>query len=301
MKQLAVRSFGWALALVAIAPLSTWARNPIPNAALPLSPASTSDLISGNLTTGLAFPAQPSTQILAVTLSQRTLRPGDRGPDVRALQRYLSRNGLYVFEADGIYGQETANAVATYQRIRDLSATGIANEETLRDMQFDFASTTAVAAAPTQTFTASGGSLLSGSLAPGASGTDVITLQQRLNGFGIPVFVDGVYGFETQQAVRTYQRVQDLEVTGTANRATLEAMGFEIPNNPYIAAVLADETALSEVQRFFPAAYLDSDRRGSFINIGTFTERFPAEARTDAAAARGFTTRVLYRRRGLFR
>ncbi|MEM9089665.1 MAG: peptidoglycan-binding domain-containing protein, partial [Cyanobacteria bacterium P01_F01_bin.53] len=119
-------------------------------------------------------------------------------------------------------------------------------------------------------------------------------LQQRLNDFGIPVFVDGVYGFETEQGVRTYQRIQGLSVTGAADNETLERMGFEIPDYPYVAAVIADESRLAEVQQFFPGAFIDRNRRGRFINIGSFAERFPAEARVDAAAARGFTTRVLF-------
>ena len=123
----------------------------------------------------------------------------------------------------------------------------------------------------------------------------MIALQQRLNRLGIPVFVDGVYGFETQQGVRTYQRVQGLNVTGNADNATLESMGFVAPNYPYVAAVIADESQLASVREFFPDAFVDRNRRGRFINIGSFGDRFPAEARANAATARGFSTRVLYR------
>ncbi|MEO1444802.1 MAG: peptidoglycan-binding domain-containing protein, partial [Cyanobacteria bacterium J06635_11] len=138
-------------------------------------------------------------------------------------------------------------------------------------------------------------SLLGGNLVPGSSGSDVIALQQRLVSFGIPIFVDGVYGFETEQAVSTYQRVQGLSVTGSADNATLKSMGFSVPDYRYVAAVIADQAVLTDVQRYFPQAFVDRNRRGRFINIGSFAERFPAEARVDAAAARGFTTRVLYR------
>jgi peptidoglycan hydrolase-like protein with peptidoglycan-binding domain len=220
------------------------------------------------------------------------------------LQLFLGRNGLYPFEVDGVYGQETADGVATYQRIRDLPATGIADEETLRDMEFDFlpGGNTTVSPPPASDPTGSG--LSSNTLAPGSTGNDVVALQQRLNGFGIPVFVDGIYGFETQQGVRTYQRVQGLPVTGNADRETLSSMGFSVsssPSLPYISAVIADESALADVQRFFPEAYVDRERGGRFINIGNFDSRSPAEARVDAAAARGYNTRVIYRRRGFFR
>ncbi|PZO59546.1 MAG: hypothetical protein DCF15_03650 [Phormidesmis priestleyi] len=240
-------------------------------------------------------PAPQPSQLLAVALSSRSLRLGDSGADVRALQRLLTRNGIYPFEVDGVYGQETADAVATYQRIRELPATGVADEATLEDMDFDFLPAAAIAPTAAAPTAARVPSLIAGSLSSGASGTDVIALQQRLNGFGIPVFVDGVYGFETQQAVRTYQRVQGLNVTGEADNETLQAMGFGVPDYPYITAVIADESQLVSVRKFFPDAYIDSLRQGSFINIGSFGQRSPAEARADAARARGFSTRVLYR------
>ncbi len=280
MKQLA-RSLGWGIGVMALVQLPVQlpglASRPVPDAAI------------SNQT------VRTDQSLLAIALTSRSLQLGDEGADVRVLQRYLARNGLYPFVVDGIYGQDTADAVATYQRIRDLPATGTANEETLRDMDFDFLPAASVTpAAPTAS--ANNGSELSvGGLAPGSTGSDVVALQQRLNTLGIPVFVDGTYNFETQQGVRTYQRVQGLSVTGNADSQTLESMGFSAPNYPYIAAVVADESELARVRQFFPNAFIDRDRRGRFINIGSFGDRFPAEARVDAAAARGFNTRVLYR------
>lgn len=279
MKPFAIRSLGLGVALLTLVQLPVFASNPASNARSQ-SPSE-----------------QP--QLLAVALTTRSLGIGDDGPDVRVLQRYLSREGLYPFVIDGAYGQETANAVATYQRIRDLPATGFADEETLADMGFEFlpatrASNNAIPLPPS-----SSGTVRAGSLGPGSSGPDVTALQQRLNEFGIPVFVDGIYGFETQQAVRTYQRVLDLDVTGTADRETLRAMGLSNAGTAgqyrYVAAVIAGGDQLAAVRQFFEEAYVDRDRRGEFINIGNFASRFPAEAKVNAAIARGFRTRVLYR------
>lgn len=297
MKQLAVRALGWGTLIMALVqqPVSAVTRS---GAIVDSQPSPASQSVRA-VTTPLE-----STQLLAVGLTRRILRPGDTGSDVRSLQRYLGRNGLYPFEIDGVYGQATTDGVATYQRIRDLPATGIADEETLRDMEFDFLPEGNARVSPPTPSNPGGPVLSNNTLVPGNTGTDVIALQQRLNNFGIPVFVDGVYGFETQQGVRTYQRVQGLPVTGNADRDTLSNMGFEVssrPSLPYISAVIADESALADVQRFFPEAYIDRERGGRFINIGNFDSRSPAEARVDAAAARGYNTRVIYRRRGLFR
>ncbi|MGB3299403.1 MAG: peptidoglycan-binding protein [Phormidesmis sp.] len=370
MKQLAVRISRWGIgglgiAMTALVPMSALAsRQRSPNPPNQLAPS-----------VQLARPVQPVQLLAAIALSKRSLQLGDRGADVRVLQRYLSRNGLYPFAINDTYGQETADAVATYQRIRNLPATGVANEETLRDMDFDFlpepvappqassrnpnrslrpgdtgadvsnlqnylsrqgfyistadgiygeetaAAVTgyqrsrglsisgvadeatlrdmglsiAASSSASSSGTSRRNSLTSGGLVPGSQGSDVSTLQQRLNGFGISVAVDGDYGFATEQAVRTYQRVQGLPVTGVADQETLDSMGFSVPSYPYVAAVIADESELAAVRQYFEDAYVDRDRRGSFINIGSFGDRFPAEARVNAAKARGFSTRVLYR------
>ncbi len=302
MKQLAVHSLGWSISIIALAQLPVLASNQAPpiktssqlNHSVTESSVTESSVTESSVTESSA--QQP--QLLAVALSSRSLRIGDNNADVRALQRYLSRNGLYPFVIDGAYGQETADAVTTYQRIRNLPATGIADEATLTDMDFDFLP---AAAAPTPPATPNSASrdvnlTSGGELVPDSTGSDVIALQQRLNELGIPVYVDGVYGFETQQAVRTYQRVQGLNVTGIADDDTLEAMGFTAASYPYVAAIIADESELANVQKYFKDAYMDRDRRGRFINIGSFAERYPAEARVDAAIARGFSTRVLYQR-----
>ena len=240
----------------------------------------------------LPEPVAPQQVSSRTRIGSRTLRPGDSGADVIALQRYLQRTGLYSNTIDGDYGEGTASAVSRYQRIRGVSDTGIANETTLRDMGFEFSNASST---PTARPTSQGRSLSSGGLSVGSSGSDVIALQQKLNAYGISVGVDGDYGISTQQAVRTYQRVQGLSVTGVADRDTLDSMGFSVPNYPYIAAVIGDEAELASVQKYFKDAYLDRDRRGRFINIGSFGDRFPAEARVNAARARGFSTRVLYR------
>ena len=298
MKQIAVRSLVWGLPTLALLQLPALARNPLPyqSSALHNAEPYSAELYGAEqYGTDNSFTPAP-TQLIAVSLSQRDLRIGDRGTDVRVLQRYLSRNGLYPFVIDGVFGQETANAVATYQRIRELPATGIADEETLLDMGFDFEpSFNEPVPFASQGFQQV--PLGVDTLGPDSTGSDVIILQQRLNSYGIPVFVDGIYGFETQQGVRTYQRVQGLPVSGTADRNTLESMGFSVTRLPYVVALVADESALATVQQFFPAAYLDRDRRGGqFINVGSFATRRPAEARADAAAARfpNQLIRVLY-------
>lgn len=59
-------------------------------------------------------------------------------------------------------------------------------------------------------------------------------VQDRLNDSNFPVgTADGLSGPRTTEALRNYQRSQNLEVTGRLNQETLDAMGidYNIPTN----------------------------------------------------------------------
>lgn len=66
------------------------------------------------------------------------------------------------------------------------------------------------------------------SLQFGSSGPEVVQLQQALNSNGLfPYSIDGVYGDDTRHAVRQFQRIRRLEVTGLADVETLQALGVD--------------------------------------------------------------------------
>ena len=58
------------------------------------------------------------------------LKIGSSGSDVKKLQEQLNGAG-YKLDTDGVYGQQTANAVKQYQKANGLSADGIAGDQTL--------------------------------------------------------------------------------------------------------------------------------------------------------------------------
>ncbi|MEO0869617.1 MAG: peptidoglycan-binding protein [Cyanobacteria bacterium J06642_11] len=67
-----------------------------------------------------------------------------------------------------------------------------------------------------------------GSLQFGSSGQGVIELQRALDRNGLfPYAIDGVYGGNTSDAVRRFQRIRRLEATGIADAETLEALGID--------------------------------------------------------------------------
>ncbi|MFX4287844.1 L,D-transpeptidase family protein [Janibacter sp. G349] len=59
------------------------------------------------------------------------LRPGDRGPQVRRLQRDLTEAGYWNGRADGTYGHLTEQAVLALQKSAGLGRDGIAGRKTL--------------------------------------------------------------------------------------------------------------------------------------------------------------------------
>ncbi|WP_017316937.1 peptidoglycan-binding domain-containing protein [Mastigocladopsis repens] len=65
----------------------------------------------------------------AISSGLPTLRFGDTGNSVRALQRILVSNGYFV-QVDGVYGALTEAAVKAFQSARGLSADGVVGPRT---------------------------------------------------------------------------------------------------------------------------------------------------------------------------
>lgn len=80
----------------------------------------------------------------------------------------------------------------------------------------------------------SGGPLNSdGALRAGATGEDVAGLQRKLAQLGYPVGTpDGVFGPNTERAVRNFQQEHNLPATGAADTATLSAINGAIEGEP---------------------------------------------------------------------
>lgn len=227
-----------------------------------------------------------------------SLRYGDSGPAVVQLQQALNRRGLYPYEYDGVYGDNTRQAVRQFQRIRRLDVTGLADTETLRALDVDPVSVLPSMVHPVH------GAISAEQLQFGDTSQDVTTLQNVLNSFGFGLPTTGYYGSATQQAVRAYQRTAGLEdnrgnVSGIADRETLIHLGFEPTGsfdaeNSFVAAIIAGESELSRVRRDFPNAILDNDGRlGNYISVGRYDKHSLADDQADRARSYGYDARVL--------
>jgi len=87
---------------------------------LPPSPAT----VTTPTTTAKSTPSVPA-------LPTTTLKPGDTGAQVRALQRALKSLGYPVGTIDGQYGPATKTAVAAFQHAANLTADGVFGPNTL--------------------------------------------------------------------------------------------------------------------------------------------------------------------------
>ena len=157
--------------------------------------------------------------------SGTVLRPGHTGDAVRQLQQALVDNNFYPNinapnnGVDGIYGANTEDAVRRYQIIHGLTVDGIAGSETLNSLGI----------------IDNGGSGGTGStvLRYGDSGEAVRLLQQALvdNNFYPDINaanygIDGIFGSNTEDAVRRYQTMHGLTVDGIAGTATFNSLGI---------------------------------------------------------------------------
>ena len=184
------------------------------------------EIVESNIFTGIteSYPGSP-------------LRLGDRGLDVQIMQKYLNRiRRNYpaiptISSENGVFGQDTANAVRTFQSIFGLPQDGIIGRDTWFKISYIFVAVSRLAELDSE------GSVLGiGTVPPnitlrqGSTGRDVITLQYILDYIAefypvIPaVTIDGVFGGATAWAVSSFQRMMNLPQDSVVGPATWEAL-----------------------------------------------------------------------------
>ena len=162
-----------------------------------------------------------------------TLKRGDEGAGVRALQTRLKKLGYLSGAVDGSYGAATEEAIRAFQRDNGISADGKAGHSTLQKL-FSNVVTSSLsgvgsgesARTPTpipNTFIrvtkSPNGDYVT--LEKGTMGNLVSKLQRALKNAGyFGGTVDGYYGEDTAEAVKRFQRDKGLTQDGKAGPAT---------------------------------------------------------------------------------
>lgn len=159
----------------------------------------------------------------------KVLRRGDRGIPVRTLQYYLAFLGFFnpklpQISVDGIFGQETYDAVLTFQKLYNLDVDGIVGRSTWNAIQRAYEGV--LNSLPPNYKTYSSLIYPGYFITTGAQGDVVRQLQRYLRVIGqnnpsVPVIsVDGQYGSRTKAAVEAVQRLNGLEPTGQVGPIT---------------------------------------------------------------------------------
>ncbi len=146
---------------------------------------------------------------------------------IRELQRYL--HGISYHDAqiprilpDGIYGQETADAVRAFQNAHGLTGTGEANRATWDSIVSVYRSFFDVLARALEIFPRDRSQVIG----VGDTGLPVLVIQSILRALSeryhnLPLIeVTGLYGPDTNAAVRQFQELTALPVTGVVDLYT---------------------------------------------------------------------------------
>ena len=164
---------------------------------------------------------------------ERLLKLGTRGPSVRILQYYLQFLSYFNLKLpyvsmDGIFGQETYDAVLTFQSLYGLEVDGIVGKNTWDMIQDAYIG---VLNSLPDEYRSYSSLLYPGYIiTTGASGKVVEQLQTFLktiadNNPAVPqVTVDGYYGDQTKNAVLAIQKLQGLEQNGQVGVLTWNAI-----------------------------------------------------------------------------
>lgn len=149
--------------------------------------------------------------VASLTASAQTLTVGMSGSEVTSLQNDLVAAGYLARTVDGDYGSTTKEAVALFQKAKGLPVTGRADDDTRA----------AIERAAGAGYRPGGGVVY----AEGNRGSMISGMQVRLQAAGyLKGGIDGVYGADTTNAVKAFQKAKGIPVSGAIDEMTYSAL-----------------------------------------------------------------------------
>ena len=169
------------------------------------------------------------------------LKRGSQGANVGLLQQQLTQVGVYSGPITNTFGPLTQAAVTSFQENNGLSADGVVGEKTQALLTSKISENTT----SPSTSTSNDNNL---------STQQIGNYQKQLFTLGYyQGTVDGVIGTGTVNALKQFQAEKNLQVTGTFDSATMEALK-EIGTNPdtqqtaMSSYILSDNPSVQEIQ-----------------------------------------------------
>ena len=206
----------------------------------------TADGVAGTATINALFATDAPTKV-----DTTTLKYGDKGDSVKALQKRLIELGYLTETANGTFGPATKTAVAEFQKAAGITADGVAGSATI-----------------TALFSASAPRKADGTLKRGDRGDAVVTLQKRLRELGyLTDTADGIFGDTTEEAIKKFQKAVGLAADGVAGATTQAKLNAS--NAPENTAVILRQgssgAAVKSLQkRLIELGYLGGSADGNF-------------------------------------
>lgn len=154
---------------------------------------------------------------------------GATGPHVLHVQRAINilaevHPELWKILDNGIFGHETENAVAAFQLLFGLPATGVVNRTTWDRLMWEAHGVTPPEIPP----------FPGANLSVGATGPNVLLVQKAINiiapNYPGRLWIlreDGIFGNMTRDAIFAFQSIFGLPITGVVNQATWDRLMWE--------------------------------------------------------------------------
>ncbi|HEY9610969.1 peptidoglycan-binding protein [Allocoleopsis sp.] len=166
------------------------------------------------------FPTRAAVPLLSLTVALGILglarqafalvKPGDRNPEVSALQQRLQRLGYFNGPTTGYYGPLTKQAVLKYQQAKGLTPDGVVGTSTRTSLEGQRKQAVEEPVHPIWK--------------RGDRESKVNEIQKTLANAGYPSSTNGVFDRETEDAVRLFQQAKGLKVDGIVGKETLAAL-----------------------------------------------------------------------------
>jgi peptidoglycan hydrolase-like protein with peptidoglycan-binding domain len=193
-----------------------WLFNQVPVNTTVIITSSSKSFDSIAAANGYKVTASSGESVVPAVANGTILKKGSNGLAVKELQHRLTSLGFNTKGVDGVFGPNTEKAVRQFQKAHRLAVDGVVGPATRKALGGKSGSSVS----PQKDVH------LSGILKRGSRGAEVKELQRTLTNHGYNTKgVDGIFGSNTDYAVRQFQKAHHLVVDGIVGPQTKKSIG----------------------------------------------------------------------------